>query len=333
MQQSMNISVVVTCLNEERNIRDCLESLIRQEYQPDAVEIVISDGGSVDRTREIVNQFAEKDPRVRMVVEPKKGTAAGRNAGVRAARHEHIAFIDADCEAPPQWLALLADAFKEAASADERLAAVGGTNIPPPSANTFVRAVGTALDSYLGSFGSVQGRRYKKAVYVSGVSTVNALFSKSALESVGLYDESMLDEGEDADMNFRLKRAGYTFLFVPDSYVRHKMRPTPYLWFRNMFRYGKARARLLKRYPEMWETAYVLPLLYVAAMVSVVLSPFHRLFLLPLLYVPALVIYSAVHCLRNGVPLLTLHVSLVYLIQHLGYGWGEAYGLLSRRVR
>ena len=100
----MNVSVVITCLNEEENIKSCIESLISQNYFKGQYEIIIVDGGSTDNTQDIINKLGNKNELIRLVVELKKGTAAGRNTGIRIARYNHIAFIDADCEAPQDWL-------------------------------------------------------------------------------------------------------------------------------------------------------------------------------------------------------------------------------------
>ncbi|MBM4328959.1 MAG: glycosyltransferase [Deltaproteobacteria bacterium] len=329
----MKISVVVTCLNEEENIRSCLESLCSQDCVANGFEVVVSDGASRDRTQEIVREIARADHRVRLVVERKKGTAAGRNTGIRASVNDFIAFIDADCEAPPDWLRTLATAFEEVKDNDSRLAAVGGANRPHPTAGRFVHAVGIALDTYLGSFSSVQGRQLKVAKYVEGLSTSNALYRKTALDEVGLYDESLMSEAEDADLNFRLRRAGYKFLYLPQSYVWHHLRSRPVEWFRNMYRYGKGRARLLKRHRSMWQPAFVLPPLFLVVMVSVFLVPWWWGFCLPLLYFPFIFSVALIQCLCKRAPSLAPMVALVYIVQHFGYSFGEVYGLLNPKVR
>ncbi len=128
----IDISVIVVCFNEEENIRPCLESLVRQNYPVSRFEIIVVDGGSRDRTAEIIAKFTAVYDNVRLVVELGKGTAIGRNAGVDAARHSNIAFLDADCEAPPDWLERLALHYKKHRNEDAAVVAVGGSNVPPP---------------------------------------------------------------------------------------------------------------------------------------------------------------------------------------------------------
>ena len=264
----MHVSVIVTCYNEERNIRECLETLINQTYDNDKFEILVIDGGSKDATQSIVKEFEKVYHNVTLAVEPKRGTAAGRNRGVVTARYDYVAFIDADCEAPHDWLSTLVKDYVKIQKKSEGVVAVGGTNIPPENAGSFLRAIGIALDSYMGSFCSVQGRQFREPRFVTSLSNLNVLYNKQKIKDIGYFDESLLSEAEDADINFRLFSAGNKFLFVPYSFVWHKMRPTPGMWLRNMFRYGKGRARLLKRYPQMWRISFTLPLIFIASIFS-----------------------------------------------------------------
>lgn len=329
----MDVSVVITCFNEEANIGPCLLSLLAQDYPKDSFEILVVDGGSRDGTQGVVSALAREHGQIRLEVESKKGTAAGRNAGIDRAHHGLIAFIDADCEAPPNWLSVLVGSYGEAKGRDEKIAGVGGTNLAPPSAGPFVRAIGIALDSYLGSFGSAQGRQFSTAVLVDGLATLNALFSREVLQQMGRFDESLASEAEDADLNFRLRQSGYRLLFVPESFVWHKMRPTPRGWLRNMFRYGKGRARLLKRHRSMWKPAYLLPLLFLLCMASILLAPLWSVFFIGLAYFPAVGLFSWSLARRKGTPQLAALVALVFFIQHFGYAAGECYGLCNSRVR
>ena len=329
----MHVSVIITCYNEERNIQECLNTLVRQTYAKDKYEIIVADGGSKDRTQSIVKDFMQTYHNISLVVEPRKGTAAGRNAGVKAAQYGYVAFIDADCEAPEDWLETLVEQYQRIRLKDEKVIAVGGTNIPPENAGSFLQAIGVALDSYIGSFGSVQGRQFKKPMHVSSLSNLNVLYNKQKIVDVGYYDESLISDAEDADINFRLFSAGNRFLFIPHSFVWHKMRPTPKTWLKNMFRYGKGRARLLKRYPQMWAVSFALPLLFIAAILSISLIPFSMVFSFSAIYFPTLMCFSLYMCIKKRHPELVLHVMLVYLIQHFGYAAGEIYGLLYTKVK
>lgn len=330
---SPRISIIIPCLNEEANIGPCLQSLVQQSMALHQYEILVVDGGSTDATGHLVRQMAEQQPAIRLVVEPTKGTAAGRNSGIKASRGQLIAFIDADCEAPAEWLATLDDHYQRLSQQDPQLVAVGGGNVVPPGAPPFLAAIGVALDSYAGSFNSAQGRQFVEHRQVASLATLNALYDKKRLLEVGCFDQSLGSEAEDADLNHRLGQRGYTMYFMADSFVYHKMRPTPVGWLKNMVRYGRGRARLLKRYPEMWQLSFVLPLIFALVMGVTALTPWWLWAGGGLLYFPLALLLSARQSLSKGRPGLLFHVFLVYLIQHFGYAWGEVYGLVHPRVR
>jgi len=327
----MKVSVIVPCFREEQNIQTCLGSLIAQDYQ-DSYEILVVDNDSPDRTPFIIREMQKKSPKIRLIVEEKRGTAAGRNTGIRNARYEHIVFIDADCAAPPDWLSILVRNYQWAKSNGDGVIGVGGRNIAPREAPPFVKAIEIVLDSYAGSFRSIQGRQFKTQNYVPSLSLTNALYEREKIVEAGGFDESLRSEAEDADLNHRLLAGGGKFLYVPDSFVWHNMRPSPKSWFRNMFRYGKGRARLLKRHPSMRKPFYLLPVLFLPAMLSVSLVCVSPIFVLPLLYFPFLAGLSCVQSIKHRSPNLLHLILVVYVIQHFGYASGEIYGLLHPKV-
>jgi glycosyltransferase involved in cell wall biosynthesis len=111
--QKRFLSVVIPLYNKEKSIRKTLESVLAQTH--DAFEVVVIDDGSVDSSVSIVAAIA--DPRVRLIRQTNGGVSAARNAGVRNARFDHIAFLDADDLWAPDFLetiARLIDAFPHA---------------------------------------------------------------------------------------------------------------------------------------------------------------------------------------------------------------------------
>ncbi len=162
---------------------------------------------------------------------------------------------------------------------------------------------------------------------------MNVMYDKQAVIDIGRFDVSLGSEAEDAELNYRLHSQGVRFIFVPGMPVLHKFRSTPAIWYKNMVRYGRGRARLLKRYPEMWSVAYVLPPLLLLVICSALLAMFYPVFSLPLLYFPAITMYAAFLCRKKQRLELTHHVALVFMVQHFGYAIGEVVGLLNPRVR
>jgi glycosyltransferase involved in cell wall biosynthesis len=92
----MNISVIVIAKNEEKYIERCLRQLKTQTLRP---EIIVVDGHSTDRTFSIAKRYADK-----VVRDNKKGVADARNVGWKIAKYDIIAFCDADCIPPKDWV-------------------------------------------------------------------------------------------------------------------------------------------------------------------------------------------------------------------------------------
>ncbi len=98
------ISAVIPAYNRESTIKRCIDSVMNQTYP--AYEIIVADDGSTDRTLDIISE--EFGDRVKIVRQDHKGAQAARNAGIRAAQGEYIAFLDSDDEWLPDKLKLQA---------------------------------------------------------------------------------------------------------------------------------------------------------------------------------------------------------------------------------
>jgi glycosyltransferase involved in cell wall biosynthesis len=88
------VSVIIPAYNAERYIARTLESVLSQTYKN--IEVLVTNDGSTDQTVEIVESFAEKDSRTRILHQPNLGPSAARNCGIQSSKGEFIAFIDAD---------------------------------------------------------------------------------------------------------------------------------------------------------------------------------------------------------------------------------------------
>lgn len=89
----MRFSLIVSAYNQQDYIRECADSLLSQ---PADLEVVLVDDGSTDATPELCDEYAAKDPRVKVLHTKNGGTSAARNAGAEAAEGEYLIFIDGD---------------------------------------------------------------------------------------------------------------------------------------------------------------------------------------------------------------------------------------------
>jgi glycosyltransferase involved in cell wall biosynthesis len=96
----LDVSVIVPMHNSAKYIERCLDSLLRQTYSPTRYEIIVVDNNSTDDSGLLVAKY----PRIRLLSEPKQGSYAARNCGVKAADGQFLAFTDADCAPDMGWL-------------------------------------------------------------------------------------------------------------------------------------------------------------------------------------------------------------------------------------
>jgi cellulose synthase/poly-beta-1,6-N-acetylglucosamine synthase-like glycosyltransferase len=127
-----SVSVIVAAHNEEDVIAARLENLLELDYQSERLEVVVASDASTDRTNEIVEGVAARDPRVRLVRCPRGGKVAAQNFAVRLTNGEILAFSDANATWPPDALRKLVRSFADAdvayACGQLRLERPDGTN-------------------------------------------------------------------------------------------------------------------------------------------------------------------------------------------------------------
>jgi len=198
----LKVSVYVPAYNAADFLALCLEALLAQS--PAADEILVIDDGSRDASAEIASKY----PSVTLIRhETNRGLAAARNTGMRAARNELVASIDADCVADPDWLVQLLDSLQ-----DPSVAGVGGKLIEGVQKNTADRWRAVHMPQNWGD----APVRNPRVVFGS-----NNLFRKSAILAIGGYNESMRTNGEDVDLCARLREKGWNLLYVPAAVATH----------------------------------------------------------------------------------------------------------------
>lgn len=208
------VSVIVITSNEEKNIRDSLDSLVALDYPPDRFEILVVDA-STDATPRIVGEY----PKVRLL-RSEKGFSTQKNVALKHAGFDVLAFTDADCIIPPEWLRVIDRAFF-----NKRVAAIGGNAYPPPGTprfGTWTACVGHPAGGAVGFDANVE----RGAGGIAFVPGCNSAFRKQALLDVGGFDPAFFEGGEDVEVSRRLREKGYFLDYIPDMTVFHKPRAT-----------------------------------------------------------------------------------------------------------
>lgn len=256
------VSVVVATYNRAHLLRRLIDALERQGDGV-AFETIVVDDASTDATRRTLDQLATTSPFPLVALHrvTNGGAAAARNAGWRVARGDLILFTDDDCAPQPGWVAALARA---AEAAD----IVQGATVPDPA------QVGN-----LGPFSHTIEVTREAGEY----ETCNMAYRRDVLEALGGFGEEFRHPyGEDTDLAWRAKAAGFRSAFAPDAVVHHDVRPSafgPYLRDR---RRREGMVLTLHNHPELrrrlWAGAFLhqshaATIATVAAGVAAVLRP------------------------------------------------------------
>jgi len=236
------ISVIVPVHNEEETIEKSLNSILNLDY-PNYEVIVVNDG-STDGTSPILAKFGNK---IKVISTPGIGPAAARNIASKQARGEYLAFTDGDCLVEKNWLKELLAGF----TASE-VAGVGGDQLSPDDEtefgkflNKFMKAIGL-LGEYLKPF-SADLSSSVAVMETEHNPSCNVMYKKEIFFKVGYFLENLWP-GEDVELDYRIKKAGFKLLFNPKAIVYH-YRPNKLKKFvRMMYHYGRVQGFLVRRF-------------------------------------------------------------------------------------
>ncbi len=248
------ISVVVPIRNEEATIERLTRSLLDQDYPADRYEILMADGGSVDRTREILARV-DASGRVRVLDNPGRTAPAALNVAIGQARGDIVTRVDGHSFVAPDYLSRIVAVMAETGES-----VVGGP-VRMHADTPFREALVEALYSKV-AVGAVPYRTLDSRAHVESLQTGS--FVKAVLDAVGPFDES-LAVVEDLDMNTRIRKAGHKLLLDPSIRFWYLPRPTLAALWRQIYSVGLVKARILRKHPDIFKWKYVLPSVFVLA--------------------------------------------------------------------
>jgi succinoglycan biosynthesis protein ExoA len=329
------VSVVIPCRQEAALIGEMIASVLATEYDRDRLEILVVDGMSDDGTREIVARAAAADPVVRLLDNPGRVIPSALNLGIAAARGDVIVRMDAHTTYPPDYVRRCVEGLI-ATGADN----VGGACVTLPREQTLqARAYATVLSHPFG----IGNAHYKLGV--SAPLEVDAvpfgcMWRRTMLE-LGPYDERIA-RSEDFGFNARLRARGGRMLLLPGivSYYHARSRLGPFVahsasngyWIAYPLAFGGLRFSL----------RHYVPLLFVLGLVGPALLAIRW----PVALWPTAAaagayavasVAAAIHAARReGSPALLAVLPPVFLLLHVTYGVGSAWGLMCagwRRLR
>lgn len=228
------VSVIVPVKNGAAYIQGLLDSLMDVDYEKDKLEVVVVDGNSTDNTREIVSQYP-----VKLLLEERPGLNAARNTGIKHSSGEIIAFTDADCIVPKNWIRSIVDCFR-----NPEVGCVGGN---------VLRYYDNFLSYYADESILPVMRVFKKREMLNYVKPpegfpagCNMAIRRETLEKAGLFDERIRYGYDEDELAERICKAGYKMVLDPEVLVKHKHRPKLSELLKQHFNYGKGAGLMLR---------------------------------------------------------------------------------------
>ncbi len=222
------VSVVVAAYDASATLPRLLAALAAQTAPPR--EVIVVDDGSADDTAAVAERAG-----VRVLRQTNAGPAAARNRGWRAAASDVVLFTDSDCVPRPDWAARLA------AGLGGGFEVCGGTyGIANP---------GSWLAETVQA--EIAWRHARFGAELDFAGSYNFGATRRALEAVGGFDESYpAPSGEDNDLSYRLRDAGFRIRFVREAVVDHHHPVSLRRYLREQARHGEWRVALYRRHPR-----------------------------------------------------------------------------------
>jgi glycosyltransferase involved in cell wall biosynthesis len=259
------VTVAIPVRNEEATIERCLASVRSQTYAN--LQVIVVDGESTDATQDVVKRIMAEDPRVELLVNPKRIVPSSLNLALAAARGEWWVRNDGHSTIPPDYV--------ERAVAHLRTGRWGGVaGRKDAVADTDAgRAVAAALGSPFG----VGNSTYHHGTTLQVVDHIPfGTYPVAVLRELGGWDEDMVTN-QDYEFDYRVRRSGRELLFDPELHIDWRCPQSIGAFWRQYRRYGRGKVNTLVRHPESGAVRhYVAPALVASLVAGVLLLPFRR---------------------------------------------------------
>jgi len=321
----MKLSVICPIYNEEKHIASCLESILQQDFPKEEMEVLLVDGMSTDRTREIVQQYTEQYPFIFLLDNPKRIVPTGLNIGIRVAQGDVIIRLDAHAIYPDDYFSVLVDKLF-ALNADN----VGGLCRTLPAKETPVcEAIAAALSSPFGMGDSHFRIGTNKEMQVDTVPF--GCFRREVFDKIGYFDEELI-RNQDDEFNGRIIKYGGHIYLIPSIVINYYGRDSIGKVAKMFYQYGLFKPLVNKKLGNPATVRQFFPPLFVVGLIGGLLLSFvHPIFCILYMVVLALylflAIYFSVKQFKNIKKVLLLIATFVTI--HVSYGWGYLCGCVK----
>lgn len=322
------LSVICPIYNEGKYIAQFLESLLKQDYPQDDMEILLVDGMSNDRTREIVAGYTVKYPFIRVIDNPDKIVPYAMNRGIEAAKGDVIMRLDAHASYQPDYFSVLVKGLRRLNA--DNVGTVCETDVLNKTPKTL------AIREVLGNKFGVGNSTFRTGIdREQEVETVPfGCWPREVFEKYGKYDVRLV-RNQDIELNKRIIRGGGKIYILPDTYCTYLARETWHALAKN--NYGNGKWNILTVYYTKTLSSlslrHFIPLLFLLSLIvplflALIWWPFALISAASLLaYIGLLSVVSLKLAVEKKLNFCYLFIT--FFVLHLSYGWGSLVGILK----
>jgi len=321
------VSIIIPCRNEKDFILRCLESLTKQDYPKDSLEVLVVDGSSEDGTKEIVAEFIKKNQFIRLLENPKRYTPIGMNIGIKEAKGEVIIRMDAHARYEKDYVSQCLK-YLNKCKADN----VGGAIKTLPSKDTiWAKAIAIVLSHPFGAGNSFFRIGSKNPRWVDTV--FGGCYRKEIFKKIGLFNERLI-RSQDIELNQRIRKSGGKILLAPDIKSCYYSQSEFYGFLKHNFEDGLWTIYPMKFGVKIFSWRHLIPLAFVLTIIILAeFSSFSKIFfflflVVIILYLSVSILVSIFLATKEKNPALLMVLPVIFANRHFGYGFGSFWGLI-----
>lgn len=322
------VSIICPVYNEEKFIDRCVMSILEQDYPKEYLEVLFVDGRSTDRTREIVERYANDYPYIHLLDNPQQVVPYALNKGVKESTGEVVMRIDGHCTYPTNYVSELVRYLYEL-NADN----VGGVwNTQPAHETAICQAIALASSHPFGVGGSMHKIGTSEIIETDTVPF--GCYKREVFEKTGLFDTDLV-RNQDDEFNGRLINLGGKIFLIPQVIINYTARDTICKMRHMYYQYGLYKPLVNKKLGAPATVRQFFPLLFlIGLVVGGILSLFVSWIACAYLAVLALylvigLVVGIMGAIRTHNPIMVLLMPWVFLNVHLSYGFGYLRGIFK----
>ncbi len=363
MMDKLFITMCVIAYNEENSIKNILDCIKSQDYEHKAMEVVLVDGMSTDRTRDIMTDFARENEnefdRIVVLDNPKRTLPSGWNVALREYKGDAIIKVDAHAVIPQDFIS------KNVAVLNTGEYICGGQrpNIideSTPFKETLLLAESSMFGSSIADYRNNPGKKYVKSLF-------HAAYRREVFDKVGFFNEELV-RTEDNEMHYRMRKAGYKLCFDPDIISYQYTRSSLWAMLKQKYANGFWIGKTSRVCPKCLSLYHFVPFAFVSAIITSFLAmtglkavdkltgrlsrnslqtdsngPVKKLMdVVAVLTVIMWVLYGTLACTMAAVSsikagkkrnITNILLPVLFLMLHVSYGAGTIIGLMDKQGR